>query len=592
MKDEGGAVALKIDKRTEKSVDDWLLGIYKMTLPCIIRQSPESKEKIGEVAKGDQVPIMEIFYMEDRFKSVRGRTVDGWITLKALKPLVEYVGPLNPDVTVRSHWPRGKYLMLSACIIRKTAEDKEKKGSVRPGDIVNISEVKFMDDRFSSVRGRMRRGWVTLKALKPLAERVSDDLSEEDLKSFSSSASLNSEKQDKSWQFTTILHYVFRYLQFSLLGLVAVIIFPILTRETGSLEAGGLCDYALSPLSATFIGCIGNMILQFFFFGSHVISRACKRICSSEKCCCKCCCTSPDLDDQDFFSVSIQDTSPGRLYRILNAVVVPSYLGLWIYKLYHDFKFIYEYDDSSWGIYECYGLVLINSSNFRCAVFGIILATAYTTFSSDDIEQMHPVYARWTYLWFCLNLGTSVLYFILVLPPVITHIVPGLIIFFYFPLLFLICCLIPVLVPFYFGRSLIGSQPRSSVTAIPKQEYGTDPLWDSFELCCTDSRPVKGLRALCQLPCCSFIPIINEKCFTFMQYGIFVSTFAFALICVPLVLMLTIVLFLQCEYEFTLRFYQGATWGKAFEEVWNYRKFDTYFESLEGDFALILRAII
>ena len=100
-----------------------------------------------------------------------------------------------------------------------------------------------MDDRFSSVRGRMRRGWVTLKALKPLAERISDDLSEEDLKSFSSSASLNSETQDKSWQFTTILRYVFRYPTISE-GLKVDLMFEIFAVFIARIGSGDHISYS------------------------------------------------------------------------------------------------------------------------------------------------------------------------------------------------------------------------------------------------------------------------------------------------------------------------------------------------------------
>ena len=64
-------------------------GTYKFVKECVLRKGKRSEAYSRKIEADEVIRIRRVFFEKHRlgWTIVRGKTEDGWVTLKALKPL-------------------------------------------------------------------------------------------------------------------------------------------------------------------------------------------------------------------------------------------------------------------------------------------------------------------------------------------------------------------------------------------------------------------------------------------------------------------------------------------------------------------------
>jgi len=314
--------------------------------------------------------------------------------------------------------------------------------------------------------------------------------------------------------------------------------------------------------------------------------------------------TDPSLRSRVFYcygKVTPHDQKDGKLNKwdvYSKSILLPAHALLFFYQLYKDLTFVFELSDTFWGVYQCYGLVLFNSSNFRATLFSNVFATlqGLYTIVGDFENEVHPLQARvvrYTVLW---SLGSSYFYFALLSFPVASHIIPGFVIFFWFPFLVFFCCLAP-LVPIL---QIVMNNDNSGV-ASPKTKARRASVRPISTGLLTVSTKIKaGKKIKCREVCprvnCSWLSNTTKHIdATCLKSGAMIAVIiggVMIMIAVPVLILLTTVLFLSLQYEMMFRFYNGSSIGKAFTTVWSYRLIADWWERTHTNSALIIRTFV
>lgn len=335
---------------------------------------------------------------------------------------------------------------------------------------------------------------------------------------------------------------------------LSIILFPLMTREFDALETVGLCHYDLMPLSFIFISCIGNLsFLVLMIFAEDVFKYVKAKICSIFSSC-----RSTDSVEN---TNSISNINPGedapvplmkKLTVILRAMLFLLGIFLFSYRLVKDFIIIHNFEDTAWGRFQCYGFVIYNSPNFRCAMFALFAAPIqYVGRRWLDIQRQYNVWAykldMYVLGW---NMYSGIFYIVLLIPAFWTHLWPSLVIFAWVYVFFRLVGLLSayLCVPWMLRDSVMNTQ-------VPARSEVMDPY-------------------------SMMMRVMNDIVFAKMVALVGVLCAISAVVVYPIM------------FEMMARFYNGAGYGEAIRDTWGTRKISDFVDSFHDDFILALRNFI
>lgn len=249
-----------------------------------------------------------------------------------------------------------------------------------------------------------------------------------------------------------IVTWLSRYfVLFLLLILTSTIVFPLLTRDLDLLPSGE-CRYPLTPYTIIIIGCIGNLMFQVLsLFPEDVLQVVFKQ--------------KP---------TNVTDLRPSTLIIQLSLLLLN--VLIFCTQQYEDLSTLMGSTGKSWGTYQCYCLILFNSPNFRNSFFSVIFVPLkilhMENIHTQEGLQRFSKAARKRLQWkpeklksrdrrHCLNISVEkfliwwniiscLLYTISCAPPILTHFLPSLVLFFWFPLMVLLALMTPSTLLFFY----------------------------------------------------------------------------------------------------------------------------------------------
>jgi len=368
----------------------------------------------------------------------------------------------------------------------------------------------------------------------------------------------------------------------------SIIFFPIMTREVDALETAGLCEYDLMPFIFIFISCIGNLtFLVLLLFTEDVFNFFKATIC----CICSSCRSTKTAEVQaeepseenkahsthkavkvnagesvanppseaslsnTVDPTAVEKTTSVSFSKkalvILKLMLFLLSVFLFAYRLVKDFSIIHNFEDTAWGRYQCYGLIIYNSANFRCAMFSFFSAPIqYVGLYWRGRQKTNNAWS------FCLdicvfywNIFIGVFYFILLIPMFLTHLWPSLVIFIWMYVFFR---LITIVFIYFCTPIMIGEK---KVPSVNRFRDVMDP-YSSLMFAMND--------------------IVLAKCIAIT-----------GVVCIILG-----VVFFPIQFEMTARFYNGAGYGEAIRNTWGTRRISDFVESFQDDFILAVRNFI